>query len=157
MQARKEQRVERTLILVKPDAMQRGLAFEVLARLERRGLRLAGLRLLHVDEAMAKRHYGEHEGKPFFAGLVQYITSSPIIAAVFEGTGAVDAARQTMGSTKPTEAAPGTIRGDLGLEIGRNLVHGSDSVQSAEREIAIFFEGQPLLDWQREVDPWVFE
>jgi len=149
--------VERTLILVKPDAMQRGLAFEVLGRLERRGLRLAGLQLLQVDEAMAKRHYGEHEGKPFFAGLVSYITSSPIIAAVFEGTNAVAAARQTMGGTKPTEAAPGTIRGDFGLEIGRNLVHGSDSPESAEREIGIFFEGQPVLDWSRDVDGWVFE
>jgi len=149
--------VERTLILVKPDAMQRGLAFEVLGRLERRGLRLAGLRLLQVDEAMAKRHYGEHEGKPFFAGLVSYITSSPIIAAVFEGTNAVAAARQTMGGTKPTEAAPGTIRGDLGIEIGRNLVHGSDSPESAAREIGIFFEGQPVLDWKRATDEWVFE
>jgi len=149
--------VERTLILVKPDAMQRGLAFEVLGRLERRGLRLAGLRLLQVDEAMAKRHYAEHEGKPFFAGLVDYITSAPIIAAVFEGTGAVEAARQTMGATKPTAAAPGTIRGDLGLEIGRNLVHGSDSPQNAEREIAIFFEGHPVIDWRRDTDRWVFE
>ncbi len=149
--------MERTLILVKPDAMQRGLAFEVLRRLEQRGLRIAALRLLHVDEAMAKRHYGEHEGKPFFQGLVDYITSSPIIAAVFEGTDAVAAARQTMGGTRPTEAAPGTIRGDFGLEIGRNLVHGSDSPESAEREIGIFFEGQPVLDWARDTDRWVFE
>jgi nucleoside-diphosphate kinase len=149
--------VERTLILVKPDAMQRGLAFEVLRRLEQRGLRVAALRLMQVDEATAKRHYGEHEGKPFFAGLVDYITSSPIIAAVFEGTDAVAAARQTMGVTKPTEATPGTIRGDFGLEIGRNLVHGSDSPESAEREIGIFFEGQPLVEWSRDVDRWVFE
>ena len=149
--------MERTLILVKPDAMQRGLAFEVLRRLEARGLRIAALRLLQVDEAMARRHYGEHEGKPFFRGLVEYITSAPIIAAVFEGTNAVAAARQTMGTTKPTEAAPGTIRGDLGLEIGRNLVHGSDIPASAEREIAIFFAGQPLLDWKRDTDRWVFE
>jgi len=149
--------VERTLILVKPDAMQRGLAFEVLGRLERRGLRVVGLRLLQVTEEMAKRHYGEHEGKPFFEGLVSYITSSPIIAAVFEGTNAVAAARQTMGSTNPTESVPGTIRGDLGLEIGRNLVHGSDSVESAQREIGIFFEGQPVMDWERSTDRWVFE
>jgi nucleoside-diphosphate kinase len=149
--------VERTLILIKPDAMQRGLAFEILGRLERRGLRIAALRLLQVDAAMAKRHYGEHEGKPFFQGLVDYITSSPIIAAVFEGTNAVAAARQTMGSTRPTEAAPGTIRGDLGLEIGRNLVHGSDSPTSADREIAIFFEGHPVLEWSRDTDRWVFE
>jgi len=149
--------MERTLILVKPDAMQRGLAFDVLGRLEGRGLRIAGLRLLQVDEAMAKRHYGEHEGKPFFEGLVSYITSGPIIAAVFEGTNAVTAARSTIGSTNPTESAPRTIRGDLGLEIGRNLVHGSDSVESANREIGIFFDGQPVLDWQRSTDGWVFE
>lgn len=149
--------MERTLILVKPDAMQRGLAFEVLRRLEARGLRIEALRLLHVDEAMAKRHYGEHEGKPFFEGLVSYITSSPIIAAVFAGHDAVAAARQTMGSTNPTEAAPGTIRGDLGIEIGRNLVHGSDSVDSAEREIGIFFEGLNPIEWRRASDGWIFE
>ena len=149
--------MERTLILVKPDAMQRGLAFDVLGRLERRGLRIAGLRLLQVDEAMAMRHYGEHEGMPFFRGLVDYITSSPIIAAVFEGTNAVAAARSTIGATNPTESAAGTIRGDLGLEIGRNLVHGSDSVESADREIGIFFEGQPVLDWPRDTDRWLFE
>jgi nucleoside-diphosphate kinase len=149
--------MERTLILVKPDAMQRGLAFEVLGRLERRGLKPVAVRMLQVDQAMAKRHYGEHEGKPFFDGLVAYITSAPIIAAVFEGTNAVAAARQTMGSTKPTEAAPGTIRGDLGLEIGRNLVHGSDSPESAAREIGIFFEGVPIPEWTRDTDPWVFE
>jgi nucleoside-diphosphate kinase len=149
--------VERTLILVKPDAMQRGLAGEVLARLERRGLRLVGLRLLQVDRPMAERHYAEHVGKPFFEGLVGYITSSPIIAAVLEGTNAVVAARQTMGVTRPTEAAPGTIRGDFGLEVGRNLVHGSDSPESAEREIGIFFEGHPVLTWPRDVDRWIFE
>ena len=149
--------MERTLILVKPDAMQRGLAFEVLRRLEARGLRVEALRLLQVDEAMAKRHYGEHEGKPFFEGLVSYITSSPIVAAVFAGEDAVAAARQTMGSTNPTEAAPGTIRGDLGVEIGRNLVHGSDSVESAEREIGIFFEGQSPVAWRRATDGWIFE
>ena len=149
--------MERTLVLVKPDAMQRGLAFEVLGRLEARGLRLAGLRLLQVDEALAKRHYGEHEGKPFFEGLVAYITSSPIIAAVFEGTSAVATARQTIGATNPVEAAPGTIRGDHGIEIGRNLVHGSDSPESAEREIGIFFEGQPVLDWSRSNEEWIFE
>ena len=149
--------MERTLVLVKPDAMQRGLAFEVLGRLEARGLRLAGLRLLQVDREMALRHYGEHEGKSFFEGLVAYITSSPIIAAVFEGTNAVAAARQSMGATNPVEAAPGTIRGDHAIEIGRNLVHGSDSPESAEREIGIFFEGQPVLDWSRSNEQWIFE
>ena len=137
--------MEQTLILIKPDAMQRGLAFDILSRLERRGLQLAGLRLLQVEQSMAEKHYAEHEGKPFFAGLVSYITSSPIIAAVFEGTNAVSAARQTIGSTNPTESSPGTIRGDFGLEIGRNLIHGSDSVESANREISIFFEDRLIL------------
>lgn len=149
--------MERTLILVKPDAMQRGLAGDILARFERRGLRMVGLRLLKVDRNMAKRHYAEHVGKPFFEGLVAYITSAPIVAAVFEGTNAVAAARQLMGSTRPTEAAPGTIRADFGIEVGRNLVHGSDSVASAKREIDIFFEGQRLASWKRDVDPWIFE
>ena len=149
--------MERTLVLVKPDAMQRSLAGEILGRLERRGLRMVGLRLLKVDKAMARTHYAEHVGKPFFNGLVNYITACPIIAAVFEGTNAVAAARQVMGSTRPTEAAPGTIRADFGLEVGRNLGHGSDSVASAKREIGIFFAGQRLPSWDREVDPWVFE
>ena len=149
--------MERTLILVKPDAVQRGLIGEVLGRLEARGLRIVGLQLMHVDEALARRHYAEHDGKPFFAGLVDYITSSPLVAAVLEGPDAVAAARQTMGATRPTEAAPGTIRGDLGLEVGRNLVHGSDGPESAAREIALFFGEEPLPSWQRDTDPWIFE
>jgi nucleoside-diphosphate kinase len=148
---------ERTLILVKPDAMQRGLAGEIITRFERRGLRIVGMRMLLVDRDMAQQHYAEHVGKGFFEGLVTYITSSPIIAIVFEGTNAVAASRQLMGSTRPTEAAPGTIRADFGLEVGRNLVHGSDSPESAEREIGIFFAGQTIDSWKRDVDPWVFE
>jgi nucleoside-diphosphate kinase len=148
---------ERTLILVKPDAMQRGLAGEIITRFERRGLRIVGMRMLQVDRAMAEQHYAEHVGKGFFEGLVGYITSSPIIAIVFEGTNAVAASRQLMGSTRPTEAAPGTIRADFGLEVGRNLVHGSDSPESAEREIGIFFAGEGLDTWSRDVDRWVFE
>ena len=154
---RRDVTVERTLVLVKPDAMQRGLAGEVLRRLERRGLRIVALRLLQVDEAMARRHYAEHEGKPFFEGLITYITSSPIIAAVFEGSDAVAAVRQSLGVTNPLEATPGTIRGDFALEIGRHLVHGSDGVESAEREIGIFFADHPPLSWARDVDRWVFE
>lgn len=149
--------MERTLVLVKPDAMQRGLASEILGRLERRGLRIVGLKLLHVDRALAERHYGEHVGKPFYEGLVAYITACPIVAAVFEGTGAVEAVRSTMGKTNPREAAPGTIRGDLGVEIGRNLVHGSDSLESAQREVALFFQPSELFDVSRDVDRWVFE
>ncbi len=149
--------MERTLILVKPDAMQRGLAGEVLGRFERRGLRLVGLRLLQIDEALARRHYGEHEGKPFFPGLLSFITSAPVIAAVLEGPNAIAAARQTMGATNPVEAANGSIRGDLALDFGRNLVHGSDGPESAAREIALFFEGQPLLEWRRDVERWIEE
>lgn len=149
--------MERTLILVKPDAMQRGLAGEVLARLERKGLRIVGLRLLQLDAAMATRHYAEHVGKGFFQSLTEYITSAPIIAAVFEGPNAVAAARQMMGATNPVQAAPGTIRGDFGVEIGRNLVHGSDSPESAAREIGIFFEGHTLANWTRDTDRWIFE
>ncbi len=149
--------MERTLILVKPDAMQRGLAGEILARLERRGLRIAGLKLVEVDRALAERHYGEHVGKPFYEGLVRYITSCPIVAAVLEGTDAVKAVRSTMGKTNPRDAAPGTIRGDLGLEIGRNLIHGSDSLESAAREVGLFFQPAELLSYERAIDAWVFE
>ncbi|HLF78525.1 MAG TPA: nucleoside-diphosphate kinase [Dehalococcoidia bacterium] len=149
--------MERTLILVKPDAMQRGLAGEILARLERRGLRIVGLKLLQVDRALAERHYGEHVGKPFYEGLVAYITSCPIVAAVLEGTDAVEAVRNSMGKTNPRDAAPGTIRGDFGLEIGRNLIHGSDSLASAEREVALFFAANELQSYTRDVDRWVFE
>jgi nucleoside-diphosphate kinase len=149
--------MERTLVLIKPDAMQRGLAFEILGRMERRGLRMAGLKLLQADRTLAERHYSEHAGKPFYEGLVGYITASPIIAAVFEGTGAIDAVRNTMGKTNPREAVPGTVRGDFGLEIGRNLVHGSDSPESAAREVALFFSESELVRMERSVDPWVFE
>ena len=149
--------MERTLVLIKPDAMQRGIAGEILARLERRGLRIAGLKLLQVDRALAEKHYGEHAGKPFFNGLVEYITACPIIAAVFEGTDSVAAVRKTVGSTKPNEADPGTIRGDFGLEIGRNLIHASDSLTSAEREVAFFFNAAELQSYERGIDKWVFE
>jgi nucleoside-diphosphate kinase len=149
--------MERTLVLIKPDAMQRGLASEILGRMERRGLRMVGLKLLRVDRALAERHYAEHAGKPFYEGLVGYITASPIIAAVFEGTSAVEAVRNTMGKTNPREAEPGTIRGDFGLEIGRNLVHGSDSPDSAAREVALFFSETELVKVERSVDQWVFE
>ena len=148
---------ERTLILVKPDGMQRGLAGEIISRLESRGLRIVGVRLLQVDEALAKRHYAEHEGKPFYDGLIEYITSSPIIAAVLEGTRAIEVVRKTMGATNPAEAEPGTIRGDLSVELGRNLIHGSDGPDSAAREIALFFDESQLFDYTRDVDRWIFE
>ena len=147
---------ERTLVLIKPDAMQRGLAGEILSRLERRGLKIIGLRLLQVDEALARRHYAEHEGKPFLDGLVAFITSSPIIAAVFEGPNAVESVRAMMGATDPQKAAPGTVRGDLALYIQNNLIHGSDSPDSSQREIALFFDKSELISWERSVDGWTF-
>ena len=149
--------VERTLILVKPDAMQRGLAHAVLGRLEQRGLKIVALRLLQIDKALAGRHYAEHVGKPFYDNLVGFITSSPVIAAVFEGENAVALARQTMGATDPAKAAPGTIRGDLGVDMGRNVVHGSDSPASAAREVALFFEEKDIVSWQRSVEGWIVE
>jgi nucleoside-diphosphate kinase len=149
--------MERTLILVKPDGMQRGLAGEIISRLERRGLRIVGLRMFQMEDAVARRHYAEHEGKPFFSGLISYITSGPIIAAVLEGTDAVEAVRKTMGATSPAKSEPGTIRGDLGLEMGRNLIHGSDSLDSAKREIALFFTDDQLYRYERDVDRWIFE
>jgi nucleoside-diphosphate kinase len=150
--------VERTLIIIKPDAMQRGLAGEIIKRFEQRGLRIIGMKLIQIDEALAQKHYGEHDGKPFFAGLVRYITSSPVIVMALEGVNAVAAARNTIGLTKPHEAAAGTIRGDFALEVGRNLVHGSDGVESGEREVSLFFEASELVaQWDRATDLWIFE
>jgi nucleoside-diphosphate kinase len=131
--------MDRTLILVKPDAFERGLTGEIIARFERKGLRIAALKHMTVDEDLAKRHYAEHEGKPFFGELVDFITSGPLVAMVLEGHEAVKAARQIIGATNPLEAAPGSIRGDFALEVGQNMVHGSDSDESAEREVALFF------------------
>lgn len=149
--------MERTLVLVKPDAMQRGLAGEIIRRLEARGLRIVGMKLLQVSTELAQKHYAEHEGKRFYDSLVAYITSSPIIAAVFEGTNATKAVRQSVGATNPAEASAGTIRGDFGLEIGRNLVHASDSPESGVREVALWFAPEELVDWSRDTDRWVFE
>ena len=149
--------MERTLILAKPDAMQRGLAGEVLKRFEQRGLKIVGLKLMQIDRALAEQHYAEHKGKPFFDGLVEYITSSPVVAAVFEGTNAVVAVRASVGSTDPSAAAPGSIRADFGLERGRNLVHASDSPESGLREIALFFKPSELLAWPRDTDRWITE
>ena len=149
--------MERTLILVKPDAMQRGLAGEVLKRFEQRGLKIVGLKLMQIDRPLAEQHYGEHKGKAFFDGLVEYITSSPVVAAVFEGSNAVAAVRGSVGSTDPSAAAPGSIRSDFGLERGRNLVHASDSPESGIREIGLFFKESELLGWARDTDRWIFE
>ena len=149
--------MERTLVLVKPDGVQRGLAGAVLNRFERRGLKLIGLKLMQVDEALADRHYAEHVGKPFFAGLRGFITSSPLVAAVFEGENAVQIARGTMGATNPADAAPGTIRADFAVDLGRNVVHGSDSPESGEREASLFFDEAELVSWERDSERWIRE
>jgi nucleoside-diphosphate kinase len=148
--------MERTFVIIKPDAVQRGLIGEIVARFERRGLKIVGMKFIQVSEDLARRHYAVHEGKPFFNGLIQYIVSAPVVALVLEGTGAIALVRKTMGATKPAEADPGTIRADFGLEIGRNLVHGSDGPDTAASEIAMWF-GEDLVNWQRAADPWIFE
>jgi nucleoside-diphosphate kinase len=149
--------VERSLVLVKPDGVQRALVGEVISRLERRGLRLVGAKFMQVSRELAETHYAIHKGKPFYDGLIAYIISAPVMAMVWEGPNAVAAIRQTMGSTRPTEAAPGSLRHDFALEVGRNLTHASDTVENGEKEVALWFKPDELVDWKREVDRWVFE
>ena len=149
--------METTLVLLKPDAVQRGLAGEIISRLEKTGLKITGMKLMQVSQELANQHYGEHVGKPFFDGLVSFITSGPIVAMALEGNGAVGIVRKTMGATNPADSPPGTVRGDYGIDIGRNLVHGSDSVESANREVALFFDDAELIDYSRSTDPWITE
>jgi len=149
--------LERTLVLVKPDGVQRGLIGEVITRLERRGLRLVGAKFIWVSEELAETHYAIHKGKPFYEGLIRYITSSPVMAMVWEGPNAVAAVRQTMGATRPTEAAPGSLRHDFALEVGRNLTHASDTVENGDLEVALWFKENELVDWTRSIDAWIFE
>lgn len=149
--------MERTLVLVKPDGVQRGLIGEVIARLERRGLRLVAAKFMQVSKELAETHYAIHEGKPFYDGLISYITSAPVMAMAWEGPNAIAAVRQTMGSTRPTEAAPGSVRHDFALEVGRNLTHASDTIENGEKEVELWFKQDELVDWKREVDQWVFE
>jgi nucleoside-diphosphate kinase len=148
---------EQTLVLVKPDGVQRGLVGEVIGRLERRGLRLMAMKLMRITEELAGRHYAEHREKPFFGGLVSFITSAPVVAMVWEGPGAVAMVRAMMGATNPANAAPGTIRGDLAVSFGMNVIHGSDSPESAQREVSLFFTAAEVLQWERTVDRWVIE
>jgi len=152
-----EEIVERSLVLVKPDGVQRGLIGEVTSRLERRGLRLVAAKFMAVSQELAETHYAIHKGKPFYDGLIAYITSAPVMAMVWEGPNAVAAIRQTMGATRPTEAAPGSLRHDFALEVGRNLTHASDTVENGEKEMALWFKPDELVDWTRAVDVWVFE
>jgi nucleoside-diphosphate kinase len=149
--------VERTLVIVKPDGVQRGLVGEIVGRLERRGLKLVAMRMATIGPELSGRHYAEHEGKPFYPGLIAYIGSGPSVIAVFEGPRAIQATRATVGATDPVAAAPGTIRGDFGMEKGRNLVHASDSPESAAREVALFFGDGATETWERSVDRWIVE
>ncbi|MCE5260126.1 MAG: nucleoside-diphosphate kinase [Chloroflexi bacterium] len=149
--------MERTLVLVKPDGVQRGLIGEIIGRFERRGLKLVGLKMLQMTEQLARRHYAVHEGKAFYPGLIQYITSAPVVAMVWEGPKAIENVRKMMGATRPEEAAPGTIRSDLALATSRNLVHGSDSPETAAFEIGLFFNENELIEWSRELDDWLLE
>ena len=149
--------MEKTLILVKPDGVQRGLMGEIIGRFERRGLKLIGMKFMQMSQALAEEHYGVHKERPFYNDLVSYITSGPIVAMVWEGNDAVAAARATIGATKPVDAAPGSIRGDFGMEIGRNLVHGSDSPENGIKEAGIFFSEEELVSWGRVTDSWIIE
>lgn len=149
--------MQKTLVLLKPDAVQRGLIGELVSRLERKGLKLAGMKLVQMDDALARRHYAEHVDKPFFKGLSEFITSGPLVAMVVEGEDAIGMVRTLMGETNPASAAPGTIRGDYAVSIGLNLVHGSDSAESAEREISLFFDGAEIVEYTRDTDRWIIE
>ena len=149
--------MERTFVMVKPDGVQRGLVGEVIARLERKGLKLVGLKMVRVSEDLARRHYAAHEGKPFFPGLIRFITSAPVVAMVWEGREAVAVVRNLLGPTDGAKAAPGTIRGDLANDIGFNLVHGSDSLESAQQEIALWFRQDELLDWENHREAWLYD
>lgn len=150
--------MERTFVMVKPDGVQRGLVGEIILRLERRGLRLVAAKFMQASRELAETHYAVHKGKAFYDGLIEYITSGPVMAMVWEGPKAIKAVRQTMGSTKPVEAAPGTVRHDFGIEMGRNLTHASDEEPgNAEKEVALWFRPEELVQWSRDTDRWIFE
>jgi nucleoside-diphosphate kinase len=147
--------MDKSLVLIKPDAIQRGLAGEIISRLENRGLKLIAMKMLHINNALAQKHYAIHKGKAFFEDLVNFITSSPIIAVVLQGENAIQIIRKTMGDTDPAKALPGTIRGDLGIDIGHNLIHGSDSQANAVKEIELFFSADEIHDYSKDVDKWI--
>jgi len=148
--------MERSLVLIKPDAIQRGMVGEIISRLEKKGLKIVAMKMLHMDKNLAQRHYAIHKGKAFFDDLVNFITSSPIIAIVFQGKNAVEIIRQMMGGTDPAKAYSGTIRGDFGIDIGHNLVHGSDSLENASKEIDLFFSTEEIFNYDRELDMWIY-
>ena len=149
--------MSQTLVLIKPDGVQRSLVGNIIHRLETKGLQITGLKMLLVSEELAHYHYEAHKGKPFFNGLVAFITSSPVVALVIEGNNAIEVVRNIMGATNPIEAGQGTIRGDLALDIGRNLIHGSDSAEAAEREIGLFFNNEEILKYSRDGNSWIIE
>jgi nucleoside-diphosphate kinase len=148
--------MERSLVLIKPDAIQRGLAGKIISRLEEKGLKIVAMKMSQMDKNLAQRHYAVHKGKAFFDDLVNFITSSPIIAIVFQGINAVEIIRQVMGETDPAKAHSGTIRGDFGIDIGHNLLHGSDSLENASKEIELFFKREEILNYDRELDMWLY-
>ncbi len=149
--------MERTLIIVKPDGVQRGLIGRVISRIEERGLRVAGLKMIQVSRELAEQHYGEHREKPFFGELVSFITSSPVVVGVVEGPSAVSVTRSLVGATNPVDATAGTIRGDFALTIGQNIIHASDAVDTAKREISLFFDEDEICGYTRDVDRWIVE
>ncbi|MDE3230321.1 MAG: nucleoside-diphosphate kinase [Chloroflexota bacterium] len=149
--------MERTLIIVKPEGVQRGLIGQVLARFETKGFKIVGLKLIQISTELAERHYAEHQGKPFYPGLIKHITSQPVVVGVLEGPNAISVTRAMMGATKPWEAAAGTIRGDFAVSMGLNIIHGSDGEGSAAREIANFFTPAELVEYPRANDPWIIE
>ena len=149
--------MERTLIIIKPDGLQRGLIGQIISRFERRGLRLAGLKLLQASDELANTHYAVHQGKPFFEGLIRFITAGPVVVMALEGHNAIEVARNTMGATAPGKAAPGTIRADFGMDIGFNLVHGSDGPETAVQELALWFDESELVSYSRAIDAWIYE
>ncbi|MCB0180905.1 MAG: nucleoside-diphosphate kinase [Anaerolineae bacterium] len=149
--------MEKTLIIIKPDGVERGLIGPIISRFEQRGLKFIGMKLMQVSDELARQHYAIHEGKPFFEPLIQYITSSPVVVMALAGPDAIKIARNTIGATKPSEAAPGSIRGDFGMMVGRNLVHGSDSVENGELEIGLWFVESELTDYERSLEEWILE
>ncbi len=149
--------MERTFIAIKPDGVQRGLVSEIIGRFERKGFTLVGMKLMMVSRELAEQHYGVHKERPFFAGLVDFIISAPVVAMVWEGDGVVASARKIIGATNPLASEPGTIRGDLGVSIGRNLIHGSDAIETAQQEVALWFKAEELASWKPTVTPWLYE
>ena len=149
--------MERSLVIIKPDGVQRGLVGEIIGRLERRGLRLTAMKFMVVAPALAEQYYAVYKGKPFYESLIQYFTSAPVVVMAWEGSKVIEAVRQTVGATNPTNAAPGTIRADLGLDIGRNLIHASDGAETAAYELALWFKPEELVAWTRDGERWVFE